>query len=129
MIATNNWEVPSLSCLVDSSYALRARTGQRELSSGKDGKKNSVIALPLRDCFDSAFGVNTTPSGLYRLALMSNWDRSAERDGLVNAMSMTVFRVRLFRESDWLSPRALMKSSTIRTSHVLVYRGKGGLLL
>ena len=41
---------------VRSSYVPSVATGHRARSSLKEGKKNSVIGFPCRDCFDSACG-------------------------------------------------------------------------
>ena len=112
---------------VFSSYALSACTGHTLGSSEREGKKNSVMGFPWRDCLARERGRNATPSGLNCLPDRSSWERSADLEGRVNASSMTIFHVRCLRVKSSFFPRAPRKSRTSCTFHVLEYLGSGGL--
>ena len=49
---------------VFSSYALSVCTGHTLGSPEREGKKNSVMGFPWRDCLAREWGRNATPSGL-----------------------------------------------------------------
>lgn len=89
----------ALSPSVFFSYAFRVVTGQSNGLSGKDGKKKRAIGFPCLDCLDKHLGVNVTPSGVYCLAPISNWERSADLEGRVRASNMTVLKVKSFHDS------------------------------
>jgi hypothetical protein len=55
------------------------------------------MALPGLDCFASATGVNTAPSGLFLNPLRSSFDRSADLTGHDSANNMVVRSVRVLR--------------------------------
>ena len=82
--------------LVLSRYILRVFTGQRVVFGKKEGKKNSFIGFPWRDCFARVLGRNDIPLPLVRILVTSSCDKSADLDGLVMANRKTVFRVNSF---------------------------------
>ena len=88
--------------LVLSTYDLRVFTGHKTVFGKKDGKKNSSIGLPWRDCFARVVGKNATPSLLGLILAIFSCDRSAVLDGRVIASRRTVFRVSVLsgRSSD-----------------------------
>ena len=65
---------PSLSGSVLLSYSSRVCTGHSLLLPGKDGKKNSAIGLPCRDCLARLAGMKAMPSGLCCFLVLFCWD-------------------------------------------------------
>ena len=94
----------ALSPSVFFSYAFNVATGQSFRLSGNDGKKKLAIGFPCLDCLDKHLGMNVTPSGVYRLAPKSSWDRSADLVGHVRANNMTVLKVKCFHDSASFGP-------------------------
>ena len=122
----NNFEVSPLNSLVLSKYKDNECTGHSLLFSVNFGKINSEIVLPCLDCLAKAKGRKTAPSGVWRCPLMSNFAKSAERDERVNANSITVRNVRSFNVIFVLKSCSFKNVNMTETSHVSVYRGKGG---
>ena len=87
-----------------SSYALSVVTGHKRGFPEKLGKKNSVIALDGLDCLANCVGWKDTPSGLYFLCPRLRFAMSADLDGLVRAMSITVLYDKSFNDIFSLSP-------------------------
>ena len=112
-----------LNSWVLSSYALSVATGHSKRFAVREGKKNSAIGFDCRDCLANLVGWKDTPSGRYLLNLRSRCDRSADLDGLVNARSITVLRVRSVSDRLVFSPRDSMYDVTFETSHVSEYLG------
>ena len=129
MVATNNLVSSPLRDSVLETYWFSVLTGHRLILPGNDGKKNSAIGFPWRDCLASPRGRKVTPSGLGCLLATSNCDKSADLDGRVNARRKAVFHVRCFSERDSVLPMDSMWLSTCCTFHVLEYLGRGGLSL
>ena len=90
---TDNHVSSPHSDLVLSRYILRVFTGHKEVFGRNDGKKNSSIGFPWRDCFAKVVGKNATPLLLGLILFMFSCDRSADLDGRVIANRRTVFRV------------------------------------
>ena len=62
MMEMNSFVSSPFKPLVLSKYVCKAATGHIDVSSEKEGKKNSSIDdFPWRDCFASTVGTNATP--------------------------------------------------------------------
>ena len=85
-------------------YALMDSTGQSPRLSENEGKKNSLINLPWRDCFARADGKKVIPVLLSLNFDISSWDKSAVLEGHVIAIRKTVFNVRCFIERSSFLP-------------------------
>ena len=81
--------------LVLSRFVLRVFTGQRVVFGKKEGKKNSSIGFPRRDCFAKVLGRNNLPLFLDLVLATSSCDKSADLDGRVIA-NRRLFRVNSF---------------------------------
>ena len=74
--------------------------------------------------FGQLIGIKkVTPLGQYFLQFRSKLTRSADLEGCVNAISITVLRVRSVVDSLSLLPMDTMYAVTLDTSHVLEYLG------
>ena len=127
MTATKSLFSPALRGSVLRSYSSRVSTGQSLGLSGKEGKKNSAIGFPWRDCLARLPGMKATPSRLHCFLVLSSWDKSADLEGRVMARRKAVFQDSSFNESEADSPKDSIKSKTFCTSQVLEYLGRGGL--
>ena len=127
MIAMKSLFSPPLRDSVRLSYSSKVSTGQSLGFSGKEGKKNSAIGFPWRDCLARFPGMKATPSRLHCFLVLSSWERSADLEGRVMARRKAVFHDSSFNGNEVDSPKVSMKSRTICTFHVPVYLGRGGL--
>ena len=108
MNETNNFVSSPRRELVLSRYVLRVFTGQSVAFGKKEGKKNSFIGFPWRDCFAKVLGRNAIPLLLDCILLISSCDKSADLDGRVMANRKTVFRVNSFSVRTFDSPQDFM---------------------
>lgn len=127
MTAMKSLFSPFLRGSVLLSYSAKVAIGQSLGFSGKEGKKNSAIGLPWRDCLARFLGMKATPSLLNCFLVLSSWDKSADLEGRVMARRKAVFHDSSFNGNEVGCPRFSMKSRTFCTFHVLVYLGRGGL--
>ena len=87
-----------------------------------------VRDLPCLACLDSSEGKNITPSGLnWHLSTHSD-ARSAERDGFARHSNITNLNGNNLRDREVVSLHCCIQFKTTRIFHVLVYRGRGGLV-
>ena len=101
-------------------------TGQSFAFPENLGKKKSLIALLAEDCFASATGTKTAPSGVVLRPARLSLARSADLDGRVNAKSITVRSVSCLSGMLLSSVCPSRYANTLDMSHVPEYFGSGG---